>query len=113
MPLRPAPPLSGTAFATLLLIALMMGASHVAVRLAFDNGVDVATAVCFRSTITATVVALLIWHQRVPMWLSARHWSALPAIGLLVGLQSLPLYSAVARLPVAPGWIGLGALTFL
>jgi drug/metabolite transporter (DMT)-like permease len=33
--------------------------------------------------------------------LSARHRRALPAIGLLVGLQSLSLYSAVARLPVA------------
>ena len=30
--------LSGTAFATLLLIALMMGANHVAARLAFDHG---------------------------------------------------------------------------
>jgi hypothetical protein len=37
--------LSGTAFATLLLIALMMGANHVAARLAFNHGVDVATAV--------------------------------------------------------------------
>lgn len=35
--------LSGTAFATLLLIALMMGANHVAARVAFNNGVDVAT----------------------------------------------------------------------
>ena len=41
--------LSGRAFATLLLVALMMGANHVAARLAFDHGVDVATAVTFRS----------------------------------------------------------------
>ena len=45
--------LSGTAFATLLLIALMMGANHVAARLAFNHGVDVATAVTFRSAVTA------------------------------------------------------------
>jgi drug/metabolite transporter (DMT)-like permease len=105
----------------LLLIALMMGANHVAARLAFDNGVDVATAVCFRSTITAIVVALLMWHQRVPVRLSARHRRALPAIGLLVGLQSLSLYSAVARLPVAlallafntyPLWTALWARVF-
>jgi hypothetical protein len=43
--------LSGTAFATLLLIALMMGANHVAARLAFNDGVDVATAVAVRSAI--------------------------------------------------------------
>ena len=41
--------LSGAAFATLLLIALMMGANHVAARMAFNHGVDVATAVAFRS----------------------------------------------------------------
>ena len=41
----PARAISGAAFATLLLIALMMGANHVAARIAFNNGVDVATAV--------------------------------------------------------------------
>ena len=39
--------------------------------------------------------------QRVPLALTRRHRRALPAIGLLVGVQSLCLYSAVARLPVA------------
>lgn len=93
--------LSGTAFATLLLIAFMMGANHVAARMAFDNGVDVATAVSFRSGVTAVVVSLLLVVQRVPVRLNARHRRALPAIGLLVGVQSLCLYSSVARLPVA------------
>ena len=93
--------LSGTAFATLLLIALMMGANHVAARLAFNNGVDVATAVTFRSAVTALVLAGLLLAQRVPLTFTARHRRALPAIGLLIGVQSLCLYSAVARLPVA------------
>ena len=83
---KPAAALSGTAFASLLLIALMMGANHVAARLAFDNGVDVATAVCFRSTITAGVVALLMWRQRVPVQLSCTAPSrASGESGLLVG----------------------------
>ena len=34
----------------------MMGANHVAARLAFNHGVDVATAVAFRSGVTALVV---------------------------------------------------------
>ena len=96
--------LSGAAFATLLLIALMMGGNHVAARLAFNNGVDVATAVAFRSTVTAAVLALLILVQRVPITfttLNARPKRFLPLIGLLIGLQSLCIYSAVARLPVA------------
>ncbi len=93
--------LSRTAFATLLLIALMMGANHVGARLAFDHGADVATAVALRSSVTAGVVGLLIAWQRVPLNLHARNKGALLLIGLLLGVQSLSLYSAVARLPVA------------
>ena len=93
--------LSGTAFATLLLIAMMMGANHVAARLAFDHGADVATAAAFRSGITAMVVGALLAIQHVPVVLTARHRRVLPVIGLLVGLQGLCVYSSVARLPVA------------
>ncbi len=113
--------LSGTAFATLLLIALMMGANHVAARLAFDDGVDVATAVAVRSAATALVVTLLVLMQGVPRTLTARQRRALPAIGVLVAAQSICLYSSVARLPVAlallafntyPLWTALWARVF-
>lgn len=97
----PAKAISGAAFATLLLIALMMGANHVAARIAFNHGVDVATAVVFRSTVTACVIAVILLVQGVRVKFSARHKRMLPAIGLLIGVQSLCLYSAVARLPVA------------
>ncbi len=93
--------LSGTAFATLLLVALMMGANHVAARIAFNNGVDVATAVVFRSVITALVIVVILALQRVRISFTSRHKRMLPLIGLLIGVQSLCLYSAVARLPVA------------
>ena len=77
--------ISGTAFATLLLIALMMGANHVAARIAFNNGVDVATAVVFRSVITALVIVVILAAQRVPVRFSPRHKRMLPLIGLLIG----------------------------
>lgn len=93
--------LSGAAFATLMLIALMMGANHVAARIAFNNGADVSTAVVFRSIVTALVVSALIFIQRVPLSFKPAHRKSLPLIGLLIGVQSLCLYSAVARLPVA------------
>src|SRR6187431_7669 len=96
-----ASPLTRTAFATLLLIAFIMGANHVAARVAFDHGVDVATAASFRSGITALVLGLLMLIHRVPVRLTARHRRALPAMGVLVGAQTLFIYSAVARLPVA------------
>ena len=93
--------ITGTAFATLLLIALMMGANHVAARFAFNDGVDVATAVAARSVVTAVVVALLVFAQRVPLAFNARQRRVLPVIGALISVQSLCLYSSVARLPVA------------
>ena len=109
------------AFCTLLLIALLMGANHVAARVAFDHGVDVTTAVAVRSIATALVVGTLIVVQRVPVALTARQRRFLPAIGVIVGVQSVCLYSAVARLPVAlallafntyPLWTALWARAF-
>jgi drug/metabolite transporter (DMT)-like permease len=99
--LVPARALSGAAFATLLLIALMMGANHVAARFAFNHGVDVATAVVFRSGVTAAVIIVILASQGVRPRFSPRHRRMLPLIGLLVGVQSLCIYSSVARLPVA------------
>ena len=93
--------LSLTAFFTLLLIALMMGANHVAARLAFNSGLDVATAVASRSLVTAAVVGLILFLNRVPLQPDARQRRGLLVVGLLVGIQSQCLYSAVARLPVA------------
>lgn len=93
--------LSIGAFATLVLIALLMGANHVAARVAFNHGADVATAVVFRSVVTTLVILAVVAVQRVPVVLTARQRRILPLIGLLVGVQSLWLYSAVARLPVA------------
>ena len=97
----PARALSTAAFATLLLIAALMGANHVAARLAFNHGVDVPTAVSLRSGATALVVGALLLVRRVPLALTARQRKALPLIGVLIAIQSLCLYSAVARLPVA------------
>jgi drug/metabolite transporter (DMT)-like permease len=93
--------LSSAAFATLLLIALVMGANHVAARVAFNDGVDVATAVAARSGVTAAIVALIVTLQGVGWALTARQRRVMPFIGVLIAVQSLCLYSSVARLPVA------------
>jgi len=97
-------PLTTTAFFILLLIALVMGANHVAARLAFNNGVDVATAVVFRSALSATILFAVIRLQGVAFRFDAltpRQRRFVPLIGVLIGLQSLTIYSSVARLPVA------------
>ncbi|MEY4471080.1 MAG: hypothetical protein RIT20_1421 [Pseudomonadota bacterium] len=98
--------LSLTGFLILLLIALMMGANHVAARTAFNHGVDVVTAVVFRSAVTAAVVALILWQQKVSFKLSGRQQKNLLVIGALIAVQSVCLYSSVARLPVALALLG-------
>jgi drug/metabolite transporter (DMT)-like permease len=112
---------SPQAFATLLLVAVMFSGNHVAARFAFDQGLDVATAVAVRSLVTALVVGVLVRLAGVPLRLAPRQRRAMAAIGMLVALQSLALYGAVARLPVAlallvfntfPLWTALAAWVF-
>lgn len=98
---------SRAAFFTLLLTACLFGANHVAARLAFNHGLDVATAVLVRSLITAAVVGAIVWQQGVVLTLLPRQRGFLLLISGLVAVQSLCLYAAVARLPVA-----LALLTF-
>ena len=93
--------LTAVAFATLLLTAFMMGANHVAARTAFNHGLDVVTAVMVRSVVTACVVALILWQQKVVLRVLPGQRKYLLAVGLLIAVQSVCLYSAVARLPVA------------
>jgi hypothetical protein len=95
------PSLSPRAFLMLLLLACMFGGNHVAARYAFNDGVDVATAVTLRSGATALVVGLLVWQQRVAWAMNARQRAVLAGVSVLVAVQSLSLYAAVARLPVA------------
>jgi drug/metabolite transporter (DMT)-like permease len=103
----PSPTISPRAFVMLLLLACMFGGNHVAARFALDHGVDVATAVAVRSLATAAVVAAIVVLNRVPLALNARQRKFMPLIAVLVGIQSLCLYSAVARIPV-----GLALLAF-
>lgn len=98
---------SRAAFFTLLFTACLFGANHVAARLAFNHGLDVASAVTVRSLITALVVGCIVWQQRVSLSVTKRQRGFLLLISVLVAVQSLSLYAAVARLPVA-----LALLTF-
>lgn len=93
--------LTGAAFVTLLLTAFMMGANHVAARTAFNHGLDVLTAVTVRSVVTAGVVGLILWQQKVAFQVLPQQRKYLVAVGLLIAVQSVCLYAAVARLPVA------------
>ena len=107
------PTLSLRAFLTLLLLACMFGGNHVAARFAFNDGVDVATAVTLRSGVSALVVGLLVWQQRVAWTMDRWQRRVLAAVSVLVAVQSLSLYAAVARLPVALALLAFNAFPLM
>ncbi|NNJ19082.1 EamA family transporter [Pseudomonas putida CSV86] len=89
------------AIALLALLACSFAGNHIAARFAFDDGTGVLLAILCRSGITLLVLAGLLAWQRQPLGLpaGALRWQLL--LGLLIATQSLCLYSAVARIPVA------------
>ena len=89
------------AIAMLMLVACMFAANHVAARFAFDDGAGLLLAILCRSGATLLILAgLLLWQRpEVRLRANLRGWQLL--LGLLIAVQSLCLYSAVARIPVA------------
>lgn len=88
---------------SVLLIAMLacgFAANHIAARIAFDDGTGLLLAVLSRSGITGLALAAVVAWRRIPVTIDrpARKWLLL--VGLLVTLQSLCIYSAVARIPV-------------
>jgi len=85
----------------LLFIGTTFATQHIAARTAFDDGAGLLLALACRSGMCLlALIAIVIWQQR-PLRLPAGlgRWQLI--LGLLVTLQSLCLYSAVARIPVA------------
>ncbi len=82
-------------------IACVFGGNHVAARVAFDHGTGLLVAVMCRSAMALVVLSgLVAWQRQVPrLPADTRRWQLV--LGLLVAVQSLCLYSAVARIPVA------------
>lgn len=85
----------------MLLIATAFGANHVAARVAFDHGANVLTAVAFRSTGTAAAVFALMLISGVSLQVPRQSRYRALVVGLILGVQSVCLYSAVARIPAA------------
>ncbi len=96
------PPLSRRSAAViLLLLGVVFGANHVAARIAFDHGVGITTAVLMRSGLTALVLWALVVRQGLRAGVHSLPMGWMLLLGGLIALQSLCLYSAVARIPVA------------
>ena len=84
----------------MMTVATMFAANHVSARLAFDNGTGLLLAVLMRSGVACLILLSLVILQKKRLWLPPGAWRWQLAVGLLITLQSVSLYSAVARLPV-------------
>jgi len=85
----------------LALLACTFGANHVAARVAFDHDTGVMLAVLCRSGVTLLILSSLVLYQRQPIAMPQGAWRWQALLGLCIAIQSLCLYSAVARIPVA------------
>lgn len=85
----------------MLLIASAFASNHVAARVAFDHGANVLTAVLFRSAGTALAVLALMRFSGVPLRIATGSRLRAIGVGLALAIQSVCLYSAVARIPAA------------
>ncbi|MBD9481473.1 EamA family transporter [Pseudomonas sp. PDM14] len=81
-------------------LACAFAGNHIAARIAFDDGAGLLLAILCRSGVTALALgSLLLWRRELPRWQTGtRRWQLL--VGLLIGLQSFCIYSAVMRIPV-------------
>lgn len=88
------------ALLVLMGVATMFAGNHVAARVSFDDGTGLLLAIVVRSSVAVAVLGALVALQRKPLQLppGSRYWQLLA--GLLIAVQSLCLYSAVARIPV-------------
>ncbi len=93
----------GVAIGILLLLGVVFASNHIAARFAFDHGTGLVTAVLVRSGVTALALLAVVLWMKAPLKLAGYgvpvRW--VWALASLIALQSLLLYSAVARIPVA------------
>ena len=89
------------AIATLMLAASFFAGNHVSARLAFDDGTGLLLAILTRGSVALLIMTTLaLWQgHRFTVPQGKRGWQLL--LGLMIAGQSLCLYSAVARVPVA------------
>lgn len=89
------------AIAILVAGSFLFAANHVAARVAFDDGTGVLLAILTRGSIAFLMMLTLVFAQkhRLSIPTGKRHWQCL--LGIMIAGQSLCLYSAVARIPVA------------
>ena len=89
------------AVAVLLCVGSLFAANHVSARLAFDDQAGLLLAILCRSGLTLLALTGFVLWRQPRLRLAPQLWKWQLIVGLLIAIQGLCLYSAVARIPVA------------
>ena len=89
-----------TSVLILAALASSFAANHIAARIAFDHDTGLLLAVLCRAGVTMLALATLVFWRRESLQLSPATWRWQVLLGLLIAVQSICIYSAVARIPV-------------
>jgi drug/metabolite transporter (DMT)-like permease len=81
-------------------MACSFAGNHIAARIAFDDGAGLLLAILCRSGVTLLALAAVVMWRRESLRLGSGVWGWQVLVGLLIGVQSFCIYSAVARIPV-------------
>ena len=97
----PAPFPRAQAIAILLSVACAFAANHVGAKLAFEYGAGMLLPILLRSGVAMTALIAIVAIQKKGFLLTRQTlpWQAI--LGILITIQSLFLYSAISRIPVA------------
>jgi len=85
----------------MVLCATLFAGNHIAARFAFDDGTGLLLAVLARSSASLIIMLLIAIIGRATFKVPKPLVKFQIAVGVLIALQSLCLYSAITRIPVA------------
>ncbi|MEY8205983.1 MAG: DMT family transporter [Bermanella sp.] len=85
----------------LVLCATLFAGNHIAARFAFSDGVGLLLAVLARSGVALILMLLIAFIGRAAFKIPKQMVAAQIAVGVLIAAQSVCLYSAITRVPVA------------
>lgn len=90
------------AICILAALACTFAANHIAARIAFEHQTGLLLAIFCRSGVSVLLLSLVLFYQRDQHpRLPAGSWPWQLLMGLLISVQSLCIYSAITRIPVA------------
>ena len=90
-----------TAVSVLLVLGCIFASNHIGARTAFDHGTGLLFAMLARTAVSGLALTALVLWRRVPLLPPPGTLPWLLLLGSLMAVQSMMMYSAVARIPVA------------